>query len=326
MPTPCQDLGPPPEVRTGIEVASIDVDAREVVTSDGERIGYETLVLATGAEPVVANFAGADHGTVHVLRTLADADRLIEAAGEAKTAAVLGASFIGLEVAASLVARELQVTVIGKDAVPLAPVLGAEIGHFVRTLHEGKGVDFRLGRTIESYDGDSATLDDGAKVRADILVVGIGVTPRIELAKAAGLKLAPDDDGIAVDGYLATSVEHVYAIGDIASYPDPRLGHAIRVEHWVHAQRQGQHLARLLLGEINAPFGDTPFFWSTHHDIGIHYIGHTSRPDISRIEGSVAAGDFAAFFNEDGEAQALVTLERDIVSLRTEAAWDQSRR
>lgn len=268
MPTAGLGLGHPPTVRTGVDVSSIDVSSREVVTVEGERIGYSTLVLATGAEPVVTDFDGADHEAVYQLRTLADADALIGAAETAKTVAILGAGFIGLEVAASLRARELDVTVVGAEDIPLASVLGEEAGRFVQCLHEKNGVRFRLGREVVGYDGTSVMLDDGNVVQADILVVGAGVKPRIALARAAGLTLARHENGIAVDGRFTTSVDDVFAIGDVASCPDPRLDHPIRVEHWVHAQRQGQHLARLLLRKTEAAFNDVPFFWSTHHDIG----------------------------------------------------------
>ena len=323
MPTAGLGLGHPPMVRTGVKVSSIDVPKREVVTVEGERIGYSTLVLATGAEPVMPDFGGSDHKAVYLLRTLADADALIEAAKTAKTVAILGASFIGLEVAASLMTHELDVTVVGAEDVPLASVLGGEAGRFVQSLHEEKGVRFRLGRKVVGYDGTFATLDDGNMVQADVLVVGAGVKPRIELAKEAGLALARDEDGIAVDGGFATSAEGVFAIGDVASYPDPRLDHPIRVEHLVHAQRQGQHLARVLLGKTEAAFNDIPFFWSTHHDIGIHYVGHVATPNVSRIEGSIEDGEFAIFLHEGGEDRALVTLERDLQSLEVEAIWEQ---
>jgi apoptosis-inducing factor 3 len=322
MPIPGLGDGTAPTIRTGVEVVEIDVAGHAVLTRDGERIGYGTLVLATGAEPLVPDFAGSDGEAVHVLRTLTDADALIAAADKAETIAILGASFIGLEVAASLTGCGRQVVVIAEDAVPLAPVLGEEAGRFVQHLHEEKGVRFHLGRTLGSYDGTSLTLDDGTMVVADLLVVGAGVKPRIALAKAAGLALADGEDGIRVDARLATSAETIYAIGDVASYPDPRLGHPIRVEHWVHAQRQGQHLARHLLGETQAGFGDTPFFWSGHYGTSLRYVGHAPTED-GRIEGSIDDGDFALFFREGGEEQALLTCGRDLQSLEVEAQWEK---
>jgi len=312
------------EVRTGTEVTAIDTQARTLSTADGQRVSYETLILATGAEPIVPDIDGFDRDTVRVLRTLADADALIEAAEKAKSVAVMGASFIGLEVAASLRQRKLPVTVIAKDDVPLAGVLGEEVGRFVRGLHEDKGVAFRLGRTIESYDGKALTLDDGSTVDADLLVIGAGVKPRVELAEAAGIALATNEEGggVRVDATLATSADGVFAIGDIASYPDPRLGHPIRVEHWVHAQRQGQYLARLLLGKVEEGFGDTPFFWSGHYDTSLRYVGHAASAKDRRIEGDVDEGAFAVFFREDGKEQALLTCQCDVEALEVEARWD----
>lgn len=312
-------------IRTGVTVTSIDLAGRAVITDAGERIGYATLVLATGAAPTLPDVAGFDRANVHMLRTLADADALIAAADKAKRVVILGASFIGLEVAASLAQRGLEVAVVARDEVPLAAVVGAEAGRFVQSLHEKKGVRFHLGRTITGYDGTVATLDDDTRVPADFLVVGAGVAPRVDLARAAGLTLASDDEGggIRVDETLATSASDVFAIGDIASYPDPRLGRPIRVEHWVHAQRQGQYLARRLLGEIDGGFGDTPFFWSGHYDASLRYVGHVASSEDRRIEGSIEDGAFALFFREDGEDRALLTCKRDVEALDVEAAWDR---
>lgn len=312
------------EVRTGTTVTAIDTRGKTLSTADGPTVSYETLILAMGAEPIVPDVEGFDRDNVHVLRTLADADALIDAAQNAKSVAVMGASFIGLEVAASLRQRMLPVTVIAKDELPLSGVLGDEVGRFVKGLHEDKGVTFRLGRTIESYDGTTATLDDGSTIDADLLVLGAGVKPRVELAENAGITLASKEEGggVKVDATLATSAEGVFAIGDIASYPDPRLGHPIRVEHWVHAQRQGQYLARRLLGEVQEGFGDTPFFWSGHYDTSLRYVGHAASAKDRRIEGDVDEGEFAVFFRDNGEEQALLTCQRDVEALEVEARWD----
>ncbi|WBO21368.1 FAD-dependent oxidoreductase [Sphingomonas abietis] len=325
LPEPGQGEGAPVAIRTGVEVASIDLERRIVTTGDGEDIAYDTLILATGAEPTRPDIEGLDHPNARLLRTLADADGLIAAADTAKHVAIMGASFIGLEVAASLVQRKLSVTVIAQDDIPLAAILGPEAGRFVQSLHEDKGVRFQLGRTIARYDGTVATLDDGSTVEADLLVIGVGVEPRVDLAEKAGIVLATEEEGggIRVDETMATSAETIFAIGDVANYPDPRLGHRIRVEHWVHAQRQGQYLARRLLGETNEGFGDTPFFWSGHYDVSLRYVGHVASPDDRRVEGAVEQGEFAIFFREDGEEQALLTGKRDIEALDVEAAWDR---
>ncbi|KMO44046.1 (2Fe-2S)-binding protein [Methylobacterium tarhaniae] len=303
---------------------SLDLGAEEVVTAGGERLPYDALVIATGAAPLRPDVPGFDRPAVHTLRSLADADALIAAAGTARKVAVVGASFIGLEVAAAMVARERSVTVVAPDAVPLAKVLGEAVGRFVQGVHEEKGVAFRLGREVTGFDGEALTLDDGSRIAADLVVLGTGVAPRTDLAEAAGLTLADEDEGggIAVDGNLAASAPGIYAVGDVAAYPDPRSGRRLRVEHWVHAQRQGQHVARALLG-ATAPFAETPFFWSGHYGTSLRYVGHAASAEDARIEGDVGKGDFAVTYREDGRDAALATCKRDQRSLEVEAAWDR---
>ena len=313
-------------MRTDTAVASIDREARSITLKSGERIDYDVLVLATGAEPTVATFDGADRPDVFRLRTLADADLLIAAAQDATRAVVLGTSYIGLEAAASLSQRGLAVTVVGESELPLVGTAGPEVGAFIQSVHQEHDVDFRMERNIVAFDGKVATLDDGSTVKGSFVVMGIGVAPRIELAKAAGLTLADEKagGGVVVDAQLQTSTPGIYAIGDIANVPDPRLGHPIRVEHWVVAQRQGQWLARHLTGEIEGYYGDTPFFWSGHYDTSLRYVGHVAKPDDRTVEGSVADGDFAVRMKEDGEQQAVLTCGRDKLALDCEAAWDRS--
>ncbi|KMO21875.1 apoptosis inducing factor family protein [Methylobacterium platani] len=308
-------------------VVSLDLGAEEAVTAGGERLPYDALVIATGAAPQRPDLPGFDRPEVHTLRSLRDADALIAAAGKARSVAVVGASFIGLEVAAAMVAREKTVTVVAPDAVPLARVLGETVGRFVQGLHEEKGVTFRLGRKVTGFDGSALALDDGSRIEADLVVLGTGVAPRADLAAGAGLTLAGKDEGggIAVDGHLRTSAPGIYAIGDVAAYPDPRSGERLRVEHWVHAQRQGQHVARTLLGDA-APFAETPFFWSGHYGTSLRYVGHAGSTEDTRIEGEVAKGDFAVTYREDGRDAALATCKRDKQSLEVEAAWDREAR
>ncbi|MET7246447.1 FAD-dependent oxidoreductase [Methylobacterium sp. EM32] len=313
-------------------VVSLDLGAEEVVTAGGERLAYDALVIATGAAPRRPDLPGFERPNVHTLRSLSDADALIAAASGARRIAVVGASFIGLEVAAAMVAREKTVTVVAPDAVPLVSVLGEAVGRFVQGLHEEKGVTFRLGREVAGFDGQALTLDDGSRIEADLVVLGTGVAPRTDLAEAAGLALAAKDEGggIAVDAYLAASAPGIYAIGDVASYPDPRSGQRLRVEHWVHAQRQGQHVARALLaggtsGEA-AAFTETPFFWSGHYGTSLRYVGHAGSAEDVRIEGEVDKGDFAVTYREDGRDAALATCKRDRRSLEAEAAWDREAR
>lgn len=325
LPVPGGDSMASATVRTGVTVTQIDPDTTQVETKDGERIAFDTLVLATGATPVSPDFDGAERDDVHVLRTLRDADALIDAAKGARAAIVVGASYIGLEVAASLTQRGLSVTVIAEGDIPLEKTAGPEVGGLVRSLHEDKGVTFHMGCKVARWDGGQATLDDGSTVSGDIIVAGMGVTPRIDLAEAAGLTMAGKDagGGVAVDATLRTSQADIYAIGDIASVPDPRLGHAIRVEHWVVAQRMGQWLARYLLGHDVGDYGDTPFFWSGHYDTSLRYVGHVAATDDRTIDGDVADKDFAVRFREDGAEQALLTCGRDLASLKAEADWDR---
>ena len=305
-------------LRVGARAEAIDLDAREVVLAGGERIGWDALVLATGAAPRRPDLPGFDGAGVHVLRTLADADAIVAAAGGARRVAVVGGSFIGLEAAAAMVARKLAVTLVSPEPVPLARVVGEAAGGFVRDAHAAHGVDLRLGREASRYDGRVLTLDDGSQVEADLVLLGLGVSPRVALAERAGLRIDAETGGVEVDDRLRASAPGVFAVGDIAAFPGA-AGARIRVEHWVHAQRQGQHVARLLMGE-DAPFTDVPFFWTAQYDANLRYDGHVGEIGSTRVAGDVAAGDFAVTLVEDGRDGALVTVGRDLEALRWEAA------
>ena len=311
------DLGV--ELHLSTDVADLGLGERAVVTRDGGKFGYDALLLATGAEPVRLPLPGADQPHVHYLRTLADSRAIIKAAEKAKRAVVLGASFIGLEVAASLRTRGLEVHVVAPEKVPMERVLGREVGAFVHKLHGGKGVIFHLGKTAQEIQDLQVLLPDAETIAADLVVIGVGVRPNIALAERAGLAI---DRGVAVDEFLQTSRPGVFAAGDIARWPDPHSGERIRVEHWVVAERQGQTAARNLLGR-REPFDAAPFFWSQHYDTPILYVGHAESWDEARIGGDLTAGDARVDYRKGGRTLAVVTIGRDLESLRAELAMER---
>jgi len=311
------------ELRLDTRVTAIDLNAKRVQVDKGPPLDYGALLLATGAEPVRLDIAGAASGQVFYLRTFADSKSIVARAQSVKRALVVGASFIGLEVAASLRARGIDVHVVGPESVPLERVMGPEVGRIVREIHESHGVVFHLGRTVGRLDGTRVTLSDATTFDADFVVVGVGVRPAVGLAEKAGLAT---DRGVTVDAYLETSARDVYAAGDIARWPDPHSRERIRVEHWVVAERQGQVAARNIFGRHRQPFDAVPFFWSQHYDVAINYVGHAEKWDAIAIDGSLSARDCAVSYTKGGRALAVVTLGRDLQSLRAELAMETTER
>jgi NADPH-dependent 2,4-dienoyl-CoA reductase/sulfur reductase-like enzyme/nitrite reductase/ring-hydroxylating ferredoxin subunit len=308
------------DLRLKTGVASIDTSARSVVLTDGGTVPYDRLLLATGAEPVRLPIPGAEQPHVHVLRSLADCRAIIESTKGARRAIVIGASFIGLEAAAALRAREIEVHVVGLEQRPMERVLGPEMGDFVRTLHEQHGVIFHLGDTVTAIDGKRAMLKSGGVLEAELVVVGVGVRPRLALAEKAGLAL---DRGIVVNAYLETSVAGIYAAGDIARWPDPHSQSNIRVEHWVVTERQGQTAARNMLGQ-REPFDAVPFFWSQHYDVPINYVGHAEAWDEIAIDGDITAKDCLLRYKSKGRVLAVASIYRDLASLKAEFEMERA--
>jgi NADPH-dependent 2,4-dienoyl-CoA reductase/sulfur reductase-like enzyme/nitrite reductase/ring-hydroxylating ferredoxin subunit len=306
------------ELRRGARVIGIDAAAKQVVLDGGEKLEWDALVLATGAEPIRLAVSGAELPHVHTLRTLADSRAIIQAAAGMRRAVVIGSSFIGLEVSASLVARGLEVHVVSPDEVPLRRVLGPEVGAFVRKLHEAKGVVFHVGRPGGITAGE-VILESGDKLPADLVVMGVGVRPSLQLAAQAGVAV---DNGITADELLRTSVPGIWAAGDAASWPDPHSGERIRVEHWVVAERMGQTVARNLLRRAQK-FTDVPFFWSQHYDLGILYVGHAHTWDRADLVGSLEGRDATVSYRQNGRILAVATIGRDAVSLRAELALER---
>jgi 3-phenylpropionate/trans-cinnamate dioxygenase ferredoxin reductase component len=289
------------DLLAGSAVAAIDPGASRVLLEDNRELAYDRLLLTTGAEPRRLTVPGAELEGIHYLRTLADCDALrtrLEVAGG--RVAVVGAGWIGSEVAASARQRGLEVTIIDPLALPNERIFGTEVGSFYRDVHIQHGVEMRLGRGVEAFEGDGAVarvrLSDGAHVECDFAVVGVGVLPRSDLARDAGLAV---DNGIVVDENLLTSAPNIYAAGDVANAWHPLLKRRIRVEHWANALNQGPAAARSMLGE-DVSYGRIPYFFSDQYDVGMEYSGYAERWDEVVLRGDPAAGEgFVAFWLRD---------------------------
>jgi NADPH-dependent 2,4-dienoyl-CoA reductase/sulfur reductase-like enzyme/nitrite reductase/ring-hydroxylating ferredoxin subunit len=306
------------ETLTNTSVTEIDAKSKHVTLSTGQSLGYGALLLATGAEPVRLNIPGGDLPNVCYLRTLADSRHIIEKAKHAKRAVLIGASFIGLEVAASLRERKLEVAIVGKGSLPLEKVLGRELGNLIRQTHEAHGVRFHLGRTSAAIQERHVQLDDGTILDCDLVVVGIGVRPNTVLAEKAGIAT---DHGVLVNEFLETNIPGIFAAGDIACWPDPRAGR-IRVEHWVVAERQGQTAVRNILG-ARERFVTSPFFWSNHFDLHIHYVGHGSGGDRAVVCGDLKTKEASVVFRAGEKVTAVASVGRDLENLKAELALER---
>ncbi|MGV8922255.1 MAG: FAD-dependent oxidoreductase [Thermomonas sp.] len=305
------------DLRLGCEVTTLDTDARCVTTRDGDVFGYDALLLAQGAEPVRLKLPGFDGPNVHALRSLADARALIAGISHATSIAVIGAGFIGLEAASALRERGLDVQVISREALPLDKLLGEALAKHVVGLHREHGVVFHTSCEATEFKDGVLLLSDGQRLRVDAVLVGVGVKPRTTLAEVAGLTV---DEGIVVDECLRASAPGIFAAGDIASYP--HAGGLARVEHWVHAERQGQLAADNMLGAAQA-FNVPPFFWTHHFGTDVRYVGHGRGWTSVKVDGSPADGDCLVRYFKDKTLIAAATIGRDQALLEIEAAMSR---
>jgi apoptosis-inducing factor 3 len=298
----------------------LDLRQKQVQLEDGRTYSFGALLLATGAEVIKLPIPGARESDVFYVRTWSDARAIFKRAETAKQVVVVGGSFTGLEVAASLRKKGLDVHVVAPETQPFERTLGAEIGGFFRALHESHGVIFHLERTVTSMEGNQVALNDGTKLQADFVILGVGVRPSVTLAENAGLKV---DRGVVVNEYLETSAPGIFAAGDIARWPDPYSGRQIRVEHWVVAERQGQVAARNILG-YGESFDAIPFFWTQQFDVALKYIGHAEKWDAVEIDGKLDAKNCAVSYKQGGKKVAVATIGRDFQNLQFEAAMEAS--
>jgi len=301
------------QLLTGTRVASFDPAAHEVTLEDGSRMPYSQLLLSTGASPRRLQLPGTDLPGVRYLRQMGDSDALRAAILAASRVVVIGAGWIGSEVAASARQLGIEVAIVAPDAVPLARVLGPEIGGVYRDLHAEHGVDLHLSTQIEAIVGTVAAqgvrTTDGSVIEGDLVVVGVGASPRDELAREAGLTV---ENGIVVDEFLCTSAADVFAAGDVAATWNPMYNKRIRMEHWANALNQGQTAARNMLGQ-NTAYAKLPYFYSDQYDLGMEYNGYAADWDRIVVRGDPSGREFLAFWLKDGHILAAMNAN----------VWDQ---
>jgi 3-phenylpropionate/trans-cinnamate dioxygenase ferredoxin reductase component len=292
------------DLRTSTEVTRIDTAANKVVLATGDRVGYDRLLLAMGADPRRLSVPGSELDGVHYLRDLSDADRIAARLNMGGRVVVIGGGWIGAEVAASARQKGLDVTIVEQSTVPLERVLGPEVGKIYGQLHRDHGVELLTGATLQGFEGSGGVervrLADGRLLGTDFVVVGVGVVPRTALAEQAGIAV---DDGILADQRLETSVSGIFAAGDVANAFHPFYGHRLRVEHWANALNQPATAARAMLGKP-AAYGRLPYFFSDQYDVGMEYSGYATGWDEVVFRGDVAQREFIAFWLAQGRVVA----------------------
>ena len=305
------------EVMTEKQVSAVDPASRTVTFADGATMSADRILIATGGRPRSLPVPGADKAGCHTLRSREDAEVILAELETAKTAVIVGASFIALEVACSLRALEKEVHIVAPEEIPLAKVFGEQIGGRIKKTHEENGVRFHLGQTVKEFAGSErvseVVLADGTRLSADLVIIGVGVKPAVDFLDGSGLV---KDGALPVNARLETAAEGIFAAGDIAVFPDGRSGELRRIEHWVEAGRQGMHAARCMLGS-KEPYREVPFFWSKQYGSSLRYVGYAPNFDEVVFRGRVEDKAFLAGFYVGGKLAAAATIgkNRELIRL-----------
>ena len=311
------------ELLVGTNVMSLDPGARTVKLQGGEEIEFEKALLATGANVNILRVDGSNLDRIHYVRTLGNSDNIRADAEKADRVVLVGGSYIACEVAASLKSQGTDCALVMMEDVALSRTFGEEAGRWFQELMESKGIEFHGGETLATFEGDdhasAVVTESGKTIEGDMIVVGAGVRPDVMVAQRAGLEIDEENGGIRCDETLQTSVEGIYAAGDVCSYASPVHGRRLRVEHWDVAMQQGQHAARSMMGDAK-PYEVVPYFFSDLADwAGLEYVGPATDWDEVIWRGDRDAGDFAVFYVKDGKVAGALTVERseDLAHART---------
>jgi 3-phenylpropionate/trans-cinnamate dioxygenase ferredoxin reductase component len=302
------------ELRTGTNVMSLDTEARTAKLQGGDEVEFGKALLAPGANVNILRVEGAAQEGIHYLRAFGNSDGIREAAEGAERVVLIGGSYIGCEVAASLTAKGTSCAIVMMEDVALSRTFGEEAGRWFHDLLESKGIEIHGGETLEAFEGDGdvkgVVTESGKVVEGDVVVVGAGVKPDVMLGQKAGLEIDEDSGGIRCDATLQTSVEGIYAAGDACSYDSTVHGRRLRVEHWDVAMQQGQHAARSMMGDAK-PYDVVPYFFSDLADwAGLEYVGPATDWDEVIWRGDRDAGEFGVFYLKDGKVAGALTVER----------------
>jgi 3-phenylpropionate/trans-cinnamate dioxygenase ferredoxin reductase subunit len=308
------------ELRSGTNVMSLDVETRTAKLQGGEEVAFEKALIATGANVNILRVEGAGQEGIHYVRAFGNSDRIREAAEDAERVVLVGGSYIGCEAAASLKSKGIDCAIVMMEEVALSRTFGEEAGRFFHELLESKGIEIHGGETLSAFEGDGdvkgVVTESGKLIEGDVVVIGAGVRPDVMLAERAGLTVG---DGIVCDSTLQTSVDGIYAAGDVCSYESPVHGRRLRVEHWDVAMQQGMHAARSMMGE-GKPYEVVPYFFSDLADwAGLEYVGPATDWDELVWRGDPGSGEFTVFYVNDGKVVGALTVERseDLAHART---------